>query len=46
MIWLDGLNLPYAIILDANFFEDYVGGDGQTQPIYRQTEELPSSLGA
>ena len=39
MIWLDGLDLPYAIILDANFFEDYVGGDGQTQPIYRQTED-------
>ncbi len=39
MIWLDGLDLPYAIILDANFFEDYVGGDGQMQPIYRQTED-------
>jgi len=26
MIWLDGLDLPFAIILDSNFFEDFVGG--------------------
>jgi gentisate 1,2-dioxygenase len=36
MIWLDGLDLPFAIVSDANFFEDYAGGDGQMQPIYRQ----------
>ncbi len=39
MIWLDELDLPFAIILDANFFEDYVGGDGRMQPIFRQTED-------
>ena len=36
MAWLDGLDLPFANLLDANFFEDYVEGDGQMQPIYRQ----------
>jgi len=39
MIWLDGLDLPFAIMSDANFFEDYAGGDGQTQPIYRQPDD-------
>jgi gentisate 1,2-dioxygenase len=39
MIWLDGLDIPFAIMLDSNFFEDYVGGDGQMQPIYRQEED-------
>lgn len=39
MIWLDGLDLPFSILLDANFFEDYVEGDGHMQRIYRQTED-------
>ena len=39
MIWLDGLDLPFANILDANFFEDYVSGDSQTQPIHRSVED-------
>lgn len=45
MIWLDGLDLPFAIMLDANFFEDYVDGDGQMQPIYRQPEDSHSRWG-
>ena len=39
MIWLDGLDLPFAISLDANFFEDYVDGDGHMQPIHRQEDD-------
>ena len=39
MAWLDGLDLPFANLLDANFFEDYVEGDGQMQPIYRKAED-------
>lgn len=39
MIWLDGLDLPFVSLMDANFFEDYVDGDGQMQPIFRQNED-------
>jgi gentisate 1,2-dioxygenase len=39
MIWLDGLDLPFAIMLDSNFFEDYASGDGRMQPIFRETED-------
>ena len=37
--WLDGLDLPFANILDANFFEDYEDSDGQLQPIHRANED-------
>ena len=37
MIWLDGLDLPFVNILDANFFEDY--GTEEPQPVIRQAED-------
>jgi gentisate 1,2-dioxygenase len=39
IIWLDGLDLPFANILDANFFEDYVEGEGSTQPVTRSNDD-------
>lgn len=39
MAWLDGLDLPFVNLLDANFFEDYAEGDGQMQEINRQLED-------
>ncbi|WP_298493349.1 cupin domain-containing protein [uncultured Maritimibacter sp.] len=39
MAWLDGLDLPFVNLLDANFFEDYEEGNRQTQPIYRNNED-------
>ncbi len=45
MIWLDGLDIPFAILADANFFEDYVGGDGRMQPIHRPTEDSHNRFG-
>jgi gentisate 1,2-dioxygenase len=39
MAWLDGLDLPFVNLLDANFFEDYEDGNKQTQPIFRNTED-------
>lgn len=39
MAWLDGLDLPFVNLLDANFFEDYAQGDHQRQPILRESED-------
>lgn len=39
MAWLDGLDLPFVNLLDANFFEDYEDGNRQTQPVYRKNED-------
>lgn len=45
VMWLDGLDLPFVNILDANFFEDYVEGDGQMQPIVRPLEDATHRYG-
>lgn len=37
VIWLDGLNIPFVNILDANFFEDYPSPE--PQPVLRQDED-------
>ncbi len=45
MIWLDGLDLPFVNILDANFFEDYEEGNSHTQPILRAPENASHRWG-
>ncbi len=45
MIWLDGLDLPFVNILDANFFEDYEVGGQLTQPIFRVPEDASRRWG-
>jgi len=45
MIWLDGLDLPFVNILDANFFEDYEEGNSHTQPILRAPEDASHRWG-
>lgn len=37
MIWLDGLDIPFVNMLDANFFEEY--GHGDTQPVTKPIED-------
>jgi gentisate 1,2-dioxygenase len=37
MIWLDGLDIPFVNMLDANFFEEY--GDGDVQPVTKPSED-------
>jgi gentisate 1,2-dioxygenase len=39
MIWLDGLDLPYVNILEANFFEDYAEGSATIQPISKSVQD-------
>lgn len=39
MAWLDGLDLPFVNLLDANFFEDYQEGGRHTQPVTRRAED-------
>jgi gentisate 1,2-dioxygenase len=38
MIWLDGLDLPYVNILEANFFEDYDEDGASIQPVSKTNE--------
>jgi gentisate 1,2-dioxygenase len=39
MVWVDGLDLPFANLLDVNFFEDYERDGSHIVPLTRQTED-------
>jgi gentisate 1,2-dioxygenase len=39
MIWLDGLDVPFVNILDANFFEDYEVDGSRTIPLGRSADD-------
>jgi gentisate 1,2-dioxygenase len=38
MMWLDGLDLPFVLALNAIFYEDYTEGDG-VQPVTRELDD-------
>jgi gentisate 1,2-dioxygenase len=39
MVWLDGLDLPFTNMLDANFFEDYAEGNVSIQPVIKSDDD-------